>query len=51
LSRSGTTLATFTVAGWVRRGLESQGYKIQKVTGYGCKNEMLAGIFEGSLVK
>jgi len=45
LSKSGTTLATFTVAGWVRRGLESQGFKIQKVTGYGCKNEMLQGSF------
>jgi len=43
LSVAGTTLATFTVAGWVRRGLESQGFKIQKVTGYGCKNEMLKG--------
>jgi len=46
LSGPGTTLATFTVAGWVRRGLESQGFKIQKVTGYGCKNEMLKGFFE-----
>ena len=46
LSKHGTTLATFTVAGWVRRGLESQGFKIQKVTGYGCKNEMLSGAFE-----
>jgi tRNA 5-methylaminomethyl-2-thiouridine biosynthesis bifunctional protein len=47
LSGKGTTLATFTVAGWVRRGLESQGFKIQKVTGYGCKNEMLEGSFDG----
>jgi tRNA 5-methylaminomethyl-2-thiouridine biosynthesis bifunctional protein len=45
LSGPGTSLATFTVAGWVRRGLESQGFKIQKVTGYGCKNQMLAGFF------
>jgi len=45
LSGPETTLATFTVAGWVRRGLESQGFKIQKVTGYGCKNEMLQGFF------
>jgi len=49
LSHSGTTLATFTVAGWVRRGLESQGFKTQKVKGYGCKNEMLQGTFEGVL--
>jgi tRNA 5-methylaminomethyl-2-thiouridine biosynthesis bifunctional protein len=45
LSGAGTTLATFTVAGWVRRGLESQGFRIQKVTGYGCKNQMLEGFF------
>lgn len=46
LSGPGTTLATFTVAGWVRRGLESQGFKTQKVTGYGCKNQMLEGSFD-----
>jgi len=45
VSRKGTSLATFTVAGWVRRGLESQGFKIEKVTGYGCKNEMLVGSY------
>jgi len=43
LSGSQTTLATFTVAGWVRRGLVAHGFKTQKVTGYGCKNEMLEG--------
>ena len=47
LSGEGTTLATFTVAGWVRRGLESQGFRTQKKTGYGCKNEMLEGSFIG----
>ena len=45
LSGPATTLATFTVAGWVRRGLESQGFTTQKVAGYGCKNEMLKGEF------
>jgi len=48
LSGQGTTLATFTVAGWVRRGLESQGFKIQKVRGYGCKNQMLEGSFNSA---
>jgi len=47
LSGPGTTLATFTVAGWVRRGLETQGFKTQKVTGCGCKNQMLEGAFNG----
>ena len=46
LSRPGTTLATFTVAGWVKRGLESQGFQTQKVTGYGCKNQMLEGFLK-----
>jgi len=49
LSGPGTTLATFTVAGWVRRGLESQGFVTQKVTGYGCKNQMLEGSFKSEL--
>jgi len=47
LSGVRTTLATFTVAGWVRRGLESQGFRIKKVQGYGCKNQMLEGSFLG----
>jgi tRNA 5-methylaminomethyl-2-thiouridine biosynthesis bifunctional protein len=46
LSKSGTTLATFTVAGWVRRGLEAQGFNIRKVLGCGCKNEMLIGEYK-----
>jgi len=46
-SKAQTTLATFTVAGWVRRGLESQGFRVEKVTGYGCKNQMLIGSFSG----
>jgi tRNA 5-methylaminomethyl-2-thiouridine biosynthesis bifunctional protein len=45
LSKAGTTLATFTVAGWVRRNLESQGFKTEKKIGYGCKNEMLIGSY------
>ena len=49
LSQKGTSLATFTVAGWVRRGLGSQGFKTQKVTGFGCKNEMLIGEYEKEL--
>lgn len=42
-SRPGTTLATFTAAGRVRRALIEQGFAAQKVPGYGRKREMIAG--------
>ncbi|MFD2448242.1 MnmC family methyltransferase [Vogesella fluminis] len=35
LSHRGTTLATFSSAGIVRRGLEEAGFGIEKVAGYG----------------
>ncbi|MCO4757361.1 MAG: bifunctional tRNA (5-methylaminomethyl-2-thiouridine)(34)-methyltransferase MnmD/FAD-dependent 5-carboxymethylaminomethyl-2-thiouridine(34) oxidoreductase MnmC [Oceanospirillaceae bacterium] len=41
LSTADTTLATFTSAGSVRRGLESEGFSIQKVVGFGLKREMV----------
>lgn len=47
LSRSGTTFATFTVAGSVRRGLEHQGFQVRKVPGHGRKNQILTGVFQG----
>lgn len=43
LSHSGTTLATFTAAGFVRRGLQAAGFEIEKVPGYGRKREMVIG--------
>lgn len=45
LSREGTTLATFTVAGEVRRTLERAGFALSKCAGYGAKREMLRGEF------
>ena len=45
LSRSGTTLSTFTVAGPVRRGLEAKGFALKKIPGHGRKNQILTGIF------
>ncbi len=36
-------LATFTSAGFVRRGLISAGFSIEKVPGFGYKREMLRG--------
>ena len=41
-----TQLATFTAAGFVRRGLEGVGFKMYKRPGFGKKREMLAGEFD-----
>jgi tRNA 5-methylaminomethyl-2-thiouridine biosynthesis bifunctional protein len=45
LSRPGTTFSTFTVAGFVRRGLEAQGFVVTKVPGHGKKKQILTGVF------
>lgn len=43
LARPGGTLATFTSAGFVRRGLQEAGFTMQKHKGFGRKREMLIG--------
>lgn len=43
LARPQATIATFTCAGFVRRGLIAAGFAMQKVKGHGSKREMLAG--------
>jgi tRNA 5-methylaminomethyl-2-thiouridine biosynthesis bifunctional protein len=45
LSRVNTSLATFTAAGDVRRGLSACGFKLNTVTGFGMKREMMHGTF------
>jgi tRNA U34 5-methylaminomethyl-2-thiouridine-forming methyltransferase MnmC len=45
LSAPQATLATFTAASAVRRGLESSGWMIDKVKGFGSKRHRLKGIF------
>ncbi len=45
LSKPGTTLATFTAAGDVRRGLQANGFVVEKVAGYGRKREMVTATF------
>ena len=45
ISSSGSTFATFTSAGLVRRNLEAIGFHVEKHLGYGKKREMLAGYF------
>lgn len=44
LSAPGTTLATFTVAGVVKRGLAEAGFSWQKQPGFGRKRAMLTAI-------
>ncbi|GAA5316481.1 MAG: bifunctional tRNA (5-methylaminomethyl-2-thiouridine)(34)-methyltransferase MnmD/FAD-dependent 5-carboxymethylaminomethyl-2-thiouridine(34) oxidoreductase MnmC [Candidatus Pelagadaptatus aseana] len=43
LSHSGTSFATFTAAGIVKRGLRECGFAIEKVQGFGHKRDMLRG--------
>ena len=43
LSAPGTSFATFTSAGFVRRGLKEAGFAVRKVAGHGQKREMSCG--------
>lgn len=43
-ARNNATFATFTAAGFVRRGLQEAGFTVNKVKGFGRKREMLAGV-------
>ncbi|TDR75231.1 tRNA 5-methylaminomethyl-2-thiouridine biosynthesis bifunctional protein [Photobacterium lutimaris] len=43
LARVGCSTATFTAAGFVRRGLIEAGFDMKKVKGFGTKRDMLAG--------
>ena len=43
MARPGGTFATFTAAGFVRRGLQHVGFDVAKVKGFGQKREMLTG--------
>ncbi len=42
-SCDGATLATYTSAGWVRRGLQQAGFVVERVPGFGRKREMVLG--------
>jgi tRNA 5-methylaminomethyl-2-thiouridine biosynthesis bifunctional protein len=42
-SRMNATLATYTSAGWVRRGLQQAGFEVERVSGFGSKREMVRG--------
>lgn len=49
LSAPGARLATFTVAGDVRRGLERAGFAVERKPGFGSKRERLEARFLGPL--
>ncbi|MEH0884283.1 bifunctional tRNA (5-methylaminomethyl-2-thiouridine)(34)-methyltransferase MnmD/FAD-dependent 5-carboxymethylaminomethyl-2-thiouridine(34) oxidoreductase MnmC [Enterobacter sp. UNJFSC 003] len=49
LARPGATLATFTSAGFVRRGLQEAGFTMRKTKGFGRKRDMLVGDMEQAL--
>jgi len=49
-SRPGATLATFTAAGEVRRGLSAAGFDAEKITGFGTKRHRLTGRLPGTWV-
>lgn len=46
LAKKNCQLATFTAAGFVRRGLKTAGFSIEKVPGFSHKKEMLRGILK-----
>lgn len=48
LSHASTTFATFTSAGFVRRGLAAAGFNVNKQPGFGRKREMISGNFAGT---
>ncbi len=47
LSHNGTRLATFSVAGSVRRGLTEAGFLVSKEPGFGRKRERLEAVYKG----
>lgn len=47
LSHEGTSAATFTAAGFVRRGLADAGFAVEKKRGYGRKRDMTVARYQG----
>lgn len=44
----GGTFATYTAAGFVRRGLQSAGFQVERIAGFGTKRHMSRGILESA---
>lgn len=51
LSGKEATLATYTAAGFVRRGLSAVGFEIEKQPGFGTKRDMTVGCYGKGLAK
>lgn len=49
LTKPGGTFATYTSAGFVKRGLRSNGFHVERIDGYGRKRHMLRGYLEKSI--
>lgn len=47
LSAPGSTFATYTAAGHVRRGLAAAGFEVSKTEGFGRKRDMSVGVIPG----
>ncbi|MGX8942042.1 bifunctional tRNA (5-methylaminomethyl-2-thiouridine)(34)-methyltransferase MnmD/FAD-dependent 5-carboxymethylaminomethyl-2-thiouridine(34) oxidoreductase MnmC [Symbiopectobacterium sp. Eva_TO] len=50
LCRAQGTFATFTAAGFVRRGLQQACFDVEKIKGYGQKREMLRGVLPNAIL-
>jgi len=48
LTKAGGTLASFTAAGEVRRGLQAAGFDVERVPGFGRKRQMIRGSRTGN---
>ncbi|WLQ15109.1 bifunctional tRNA (5-methylaminomethyl-2-thiouridine)(34)-methyltransferase MnmD/FAD-dependent 5-carboxymethylaminomethyl-2-thiouridine(34) oxidoreductase MnmC [Hahella aquimaris] len=42
----GCTVATFSAAGFIRRGLKEHGFNVSKAPGFGYKRDMTVGVFQ-----
>ncbi len=51
ISTPGAIAASFTSAGWVRRGLEESGFKVEKRLGFGSKRECIRVYFPETKAK
>ncbi|MGB3316827.1 MAG: tRNA (5-methylaminomethyl-2-thiouridine)(34)-methyltransferase MnmD [Albidovulum sp.] len=47
-SAPGGTFATYTAAGFVRRGLQTAGFQVERTKGYGHKRHMSRGVLDGA---
>ena len=51
LSVQGTTVASFTAAGEVRRGLEQAGFAVERQPGFAHKRHRITGVYTGARIR